>query len=108
MVKRNPRVQVTLSPESMRLLDEIAGLMGQPRAALVAELVDASLPALHATVQALRVVKQAPEEAQRLVTAYGTKAIADLAQQQLELDQAVRDARTVKGQRARRRNAPAP
>lgn len=101
-VKRNPRVAVTLSPESLRLLDEISEALEQPKSALVAELVDAALPALQATVEALRVIKEQPREAQRLMANFGAQAVMELSQQQLELDAAI-DARTVKGKRARRR-----
>ena len=102
-IQRNMRVAVTLSPESLRLLNEISEVMGQPKAALVAELVDAALPAIQTTLQALKVAKEQPLEAQRLMSNYAAKATMELSQQQLELDAAI-DARTVKG-RARKRRA---
>lgn len=105
-VNRNPRVAVTLSPESMRILDELSSLLEQPKAALVAELVDSALPALQATVEAVRVAKEQPREAQRLMANYATQATMELSQQQLALDAAI-DARTVKGQRAKRRKGKA-
>lgn len=100
-VNRNPRVAVTLSPDAMALLDELAAVLKQPKAALVSELVDAALPALKATVDAMRVVQQQPREAQRLIANYAARATLELSQQQLELDEAI-DRRTVKGKRRRR------
>lgn len=89
-----------MSPEALRVLTELAELLEQPKSALVAELVDAALPALHTTVQAVKVAKEQPREAQRLVANFANDAIAKVAQAQLELDAAV-DARTVKGKRAK-------
>lgn len=106
-VNRNPRVAVTLTPEAMRVLEDLAQILQQPKAALVAELVDAALPALQATVQAMLVAQEQPREAQRLMANYAAQATLELSQQQLDLDAAI-DARTVKGKRAgRRRNGTA-
>jgi predicted DNA-binding protein len=99
---RTPRVAVTLSPEAMKLLDELSAVFGQPKASLVSELIDSALPALQATVQAMAVAAEQPREAQRLMANYASRATMELSQQQLELDAAI-DARTVKGKRSRRR-----
>jgi len=95
---RNPRVQVTLSPEAMAVLEELATLSGQPKAAIVSELVDVALPAMSVTLDALRVVRRQPEEARKLLSQFAHQQTAHLAQAQLELDAAL-DARTVKGRR---------
>lgn len=102
IVNRNPRVAVTLTPEGMKVLDELAELLQQPKAAVVAELIDEALPALQTAIQALRIAAEQPREAQRLIGQYAAKATRELSQQQLDLDAAI-DARTVKGKRARRR-----
>jgi uncharacterized protein (DUF1778 family) len=98
---RNPRVYVTFSPETYALLAEASALTGTPKSALVSELMDAALPAVKATLEALRVVNEQPREAQRLMSNFAAKASMDVAQQQLELDAAI-DARTMKGKRAKR------
>jgi hypothetical protein len=100
-VNRNPRVQVTLTPEAMAMLDEIAQLSGQAKAAMIAELVDAALPAMQVTLEALRVVRRQPDEARRLMSQFAHQQTAALAQAQLNLDQAI-DGRTVKGKRQQR------
>lgn len=99
---RTPRVAVTLSPEAMKLLDELAEVLGQSKASLVAELIDSALPAIQATVNAMAVAAEQPREAQRLMSNYANQASMELSQQQLALDAAI-DARTVKGKRTRRR-----
>lgn len=100
-VKRNPRVAVTFSPESMRVLDQLSAALGQPKSALISELIDEALPALVAAVEALKVVKEQPREAQRLMTNFAAQASMELAQEQLAFDAAL-DGRTVKGKRRRK------
>lgn len=76
-------------------------MTGQPRAALVAEMVDMALPAMLSIRDALRVVKAAPAEAERIMQRFASAAIADAAQAQMELGETL-DQRTVKGKRAAR------
>ncbi|KLB88102.1 hypothetical protein XEUV681_22245, partial [Xanthomonas euvesicatoria] len=85
-VNRNPRVQVTLSPEAMAVLDELATLSEQPKAAIVSELVDVALPAMSVTLEALRVVRRQPDEARKLLSQFAHQQTAYLAQAQLDLD----------------------
>lgn len=83
------RIQVTLDEETWQLVELVAEKLGQPKAALLAEVFDQALPALHVTMQALELAEQAPIEAQRLVTRYGAEKVMQLQQQTLELDDAV-------------------
>lgn len=101
-VNRSPRVQVTLSPEAMAALDDLANLSGQSKSSLISELVDIALPAMSVTLDALRVVHRQPEEARKLLSEFAHQQTAHLAQAQLDLDAAV-DARTVKGKRRKTR-----
>jgi hypothetical protein len=91
----------------MALLDELSTLSGQARAALVSELVDAALPALKVTLDALRLVKAQPAEAQRLLSEFASHQTAALAQAQLDFGRAV-DGRTVKGRRQKGRSGGRP
>ena len=100
-VNRNPRVQVTLSPEAMAMLDEVATLSEQPKSAIVSELVDTALPAMQVTLDALRVLKRQPAEAKRLLSEFAHQQTANLAQAQLDLEAAL-DKRTVKGRRRKK------
>jgi predicted DNA-binding protein len=99
---RTPRVMVTLSPEARFLLDKMAKATRTPKAALVAELVDAGLPAMAITLDAIELVKAGKNhEAERLLGRFALQATSQLSQQQLEL-QEENDARTVKGKRAKK------
>lgn len=104
MAGRRNRVLVTPSDEAWRLLEELHQLGGQPRAAIVAELLDVALPALETSLQALRLLKDQPREAQRLLSNFTAAAVAQASQATLDLDAAI-DARTVKGKRAKKGGA---
>lgn len=103
-VNRSPRVQVTLSPEVMAVLDEISALTGQGKGTLVSELVTEALPALVATKEAIELVKQSPRDAQALMARYSNEATVKLAQAQLEFDDLL--AKQPKVRRQKRRKPP--
>lgn len=83
------RVHVTLSVESWHLVEEVAALTGTPKAAILSEIFDATLPAMVNTIRALRVAKDQPREAQRLVTNFAAQSVMDMQQAHLQLDAAV-------------------
>lgn len=83
------RVQVTLSEETWATVEYVAERLKQPKASVLAELIDAALPAMNVTIEALQLAKEFPREAQRLITNHGAEAVMLLQQQQLELDAAV-------------------
>jgi hypothetical protein len=80
------RVQVTLSAETWALVEEVSELTGQPKAQLLAEIFDEALPAIRNTMEALRIVKQQPREAQRLMQNFAAGAVMQMSQAQLDLD----------------------
>lgn len=104
MATRNPRVQVALSDETCAFVAELAELSGKSRSAVISEVVDVALPAMQAMRDALRVVKEQPKEAERLLARFANAATAELAQAQLDLTAHV-DARTVQGRRRKRGQA---
>lgn len=83
------RVQVTLSLEAWAMVEEIAELTDTPKASILAEMFDAILPSFVATIQALRVAKAQPREAQRLVQNFAAESVMALSQQQLDMDRAI-------------------
>lgn len=83
------RVQVTLSLEAWAMVEEIAELTDTPKASILAEMFDATLPSFVATIQALRVAKAQPREAQRLVQNFAAESVMALSQQQLDMDRAI-------------------
>lgn len=102
MATKRKRVNVTLSDEVWALVNEVHELTGTPKAAVISEILDEVAPVFQNTIHALRIVKEQPREAQRLVQNFANEAIGKATQAALDLDAAI-DARTVKGQRARRR-----
>lgn len=98
---KRPRINITPSPEVWELVNTVHELTGEAKSAIVAGILDEIAPAFQITIQAMRLAKSAPREAQQLMANFSSKAVGDLMQQQLELDAAI-DARTVKGKRAKR------
>ncbi len=102
---RASRVMVQLSPEARVLFDCMTAASGQLKLFLIAELVDAALPAVANALEAIEHAKAGRvEEASRLMSRFAHEATSDLAQQQLQLEQLV-DARTIAGKRAKRRGS---
>jgi hypothetical protein len=91
--------------ESWALVEEIAELTRTPKAAILAEIFDATLPSFAATVSALRLAKEQPREAQRLVQNFASKSVMDAQQQSLELDAAITAQEAKKRKRGRVRSA---
>jgi hypothetical protein len=86
----------------MALLEEVSRLTGQGKATLASELVEMALPAIQATIEALRVVKDAPREAQRILSKHSHGAMMELSQQMLEFDDILSNAPTPKRQKRKR------
>lgn len=102
MPTKRRRVHVTPSDEVWALVDEIHALTGTAKAAILAEILDEVAPVFSTQIQALRVLKDSPREAQRLIQNFANESVSKLVQANLDLD-AVLDGRTVKGKRARRK-----
>ena len=90
MPAARPRLHVTPSETSSRLLAELSKLTGQPQATIIRELLDEAVPALQMAVDAFRVVHTRPDEAQAAMARFATRAINDLTQAQLDLDSALK------------------
>ena len=101
MATRNKRVQVALSDETARLVDELHAMSGQSKSSIISELLDQVAPALQTTLEALRLLQDRPREAQRLLKNFTHSAIATVTQASLDLDASI-DKRTVKGKRAKK------
>ena len=102
MATKRKRLNVTLSDEVWALVNEVHALTGTPKSAVISEILDEVAPVFQNTIHALRIVKEQPREAQRLIQNFANEAIGKATQASLDLDAAI-DARTVKGKRARRR-----
>lgn len=93
MPAARPRMHVTPSETVYRLLQAISKATGTPPATLVRELLDEAVPALETTLEAIRLVKNRPAEAQAAMARLSAMAINQLTQAQLDLDTALKKKR---------------
>lgn len=70
----------------MAMLHELSDLTGQSKGGMVSEIMTEALPALRATAEAIRLVKDSPREAQALLARFSNEATMQLAQSQLAFD----------------------
>lgn len=97
MATRNKRVQVALSDEVSRLVNELHELTGQSKSSVISELMDQVAPALQTTIEAIRLIQEQPREAQRLIESFANDAVRGLAEASRDLDTAITE-RTGKGE----------
>ena len=90
MAANQPRIQITPSRAVAPLLVELSKLLKQPQSRLVSELLDEAVPALVATVEALRIVRKQPEAAKALMDNFATKAVRDVSQAQMDFTEALK------------------
>lgn len=94
---------ITPSDEVLALVEELHEISGEPKAAIVSEMLDQVAPVFQNHIKALRYAKEGRvEEAQRIINRFASEALGQLSQAQLDLDTAVADHRTVKGKRAKK------
>lgn len=89
MPAARPRMHVTPSETAYRLLRELSVVTGRPPATMVRELLDEAVPALQAILEAHRMLKTRPQQAQQAMARLANAAIRDLSQVQLDLDTAM-------------------
>lgn len=102
MPTKRRRLVLTPSDEVWNLLDEVKSHTDQPLAAIASEMLDQLAPAIQVQLHALRMLADAPREAQRIIQNQSNVLVHQLAQANLDLDAEI-DARTVKGKRRRAR-----
>lgn len=84
------RFSITPSPACEPVINELAKLLGKPKAAIVRELLDEAIPALQMTIEAVRIAQTHPERAQALMADFGAKAVRDLMQEQMDFSEALK------------------
>lgn len=91
------------------MVERVSDYLEQPKAAILAEMFEATLPALVNTVDALRLAKEGlPREAQRVITNFGAQAVIDLQQASLDFDAKLTEhEKKPKSKRKRSRGGPA-
>lgn len=86
MPAARPRMQVTPSENSFRLLVELSKLTGKAPATITRELLDEASPALEMMVTAFRDIHSAPEQAQAAVMRMAAQAQVAISQATLDLN----------------------
>ncbi len=89
MPAARPRMHVTPSETSYRLLSELSKLTGDAKATIVRELLDEAAPAMQLAVESIREIKKRPQQVQAAMARFSARAINDLTQAQLDLDSAM-------------------
>lgn len=79
------RFSITPSPTAEPVLIALAKVMGKPKAAIVRELIDAAVPALRVTLEALSIAKTNPERMKALLNEMSVNAIHELTGLQMDL-----------------------
>ena len=79
------RFSITPSPTAEPVLIALAKVTGKPKAAIVREMIDAAVPALRMTLEALTVAKTNPQRMTQLLNELSLKAIHDLSGMQMDL-----------------------
>ena len=90
MPTKNPRISVTLSPESKVALDALSEVAGVSASSFIGSLVHDAIPIIEATTRALVAARTQPQKAADILNEQVVRANVVLAQQQLELDQAIK------------------
>lgn len=89
MPAARPRMHVTPTETSYRLLSEMAKLSGMGIATVVREVLNDANPEFELFIEQMRAVKKRPEQVQAAMNRYSVRAINELTQQMLDLDTAM-------------------
>ena len=84
-----PRMQVTPTETSYRLLKRMQELTGKAPATITRELLDEAVPALEASIGALEMLQTRPRQAMQAVDRMLEGAMMGAAQARLDLDKAM-------------------
>jgi hypothetical protein len=90
MATTKPRLCVTLSPESRAALERFSQVTGVAASQFISGLVHDAIPVIDATTEALRLAKSQPQRAADILNSQLVRTVAAAAQQQLELDDAIK------------------
>lgn len=90
------------------MVERVSEILEEPKAALLAQMFEETLPAMVSTVEALHLAKQGlPREAQRIITNFGSEAVMKLQQANLDFDRTLTEheakARKKAGKKATKR-----
>lgn len=86
MPNARPRIQVTPSDQSYRLLVRLSELTKKGQATIVRELLDEASPALEMMLEAVEQLQKRPQEMEAVVHRLAAQAHQTIAQATLDLD----------------------
>lgn len=87
MPTKNPRLQITLKPETYEAIKLASSAVGASNSSICAELLDAAVPTLLRLQEAVRISKTAPAEAFAIMAEVLSASQVDAAQIQLDLEE---------------------
>lgn len=90
MPTKNPRISVTLSPEAKVALDALSEAAGVSASSFIGGLVHDAIPVIEATTRAIAAARTQPQKAADILNEQVVRANVLLAQQQLELADAIK------------------
>ncbi len=86
MPNARPRIQITPTESTYRLIVRLSKITGMGQATLVRELLDEASPALEMMLQAHEELAKRPQEMEAVVYRLAAKAQGEIVQQVLSLD----------------------
>lgn len=90
MATTKPRMSITLSPESRAALERLSAVSGIAASQYISGLIHDAIPVIEATAKALEIAKRQPQKAADILNETMVRAVGQIAQQQLELDEAIK------------------
>lgn len=87
MPTKNPRLQVTLKPETYEAIKLASSAVGASNSSICSELLDAAVPTLLRLQEAVRLSQTSPAQAFEMMAGVLASAQTDAAQCQLDLDE---------------------
>lgn len=87
MSRKRERVQVTLSPAVMALVEELAEVSGESRSGVVLGMLETVYPAFREHLTVMRKLEATPAAARELVESYAATAQNQISQAVLGLDE---------------------
>lgn len=85
MATKVPRVFVTLTPETYKIVQDLSESVGASMSGLLAELAEEAAPSMAQIVQAVKLAKSKPAEAFENIADALARAQGDASQLQIEL-----------------------
>lgn len=87
MPTKNPRIYVTLTPESREALERFSEISGVASSQFIRSIIHDSVPVIEAMTKAYAAARTAPQRAVSIMESEFVRTMAHAAQAQLELEE---------------------